>query len=173
MPGRIVYWDSCIFIAWLRDEQRPNPSDMDGIAYLVEEWDAGRVVIVTSPITRIEVLDSSLTPDQAATFHACFRRSTLRVDAVTLPVADLAHELRDFYADPRLCTPDALHLATAIAAECDTLYTFDGTNPSDKKKARKLLPLGPKIAGKYALATEPPRRPVTNQARLPFPPSKK
>ena len=38
----------------------PDPSHMDGVTYLVEEWDAERLVIVTSTITRIEVLDSRL-----------------------------------------------------------------------------------------------------------------
>ena len=173
MPGRLVYWDSCIFIAWLKDEQRPDPLDLDGIAYLVEEWDAGRLVIATSTITRIEVLESSLTPDQAAQFKLALRRSTMRVDAATSPVTDLAHDLRNYYADPRLSTPDAIHMATAIAAGCDTFFTFDGTDPSDRKKARKLLPLGPSLLGQYTLAIAPPRRPATKQAPLPFPPLKK
>jgi predicted nucleic acid-binding protein len=160
MPGRrVVYWDSCIFIAWLKNEQRINPLDVDGITHLIDEWDAGRLVIVTSTITRIEVLDSHLTPQQAAEFKASLRRSTIRVESVTVPIADLAHEIRAHHG---ITTPDAIHVATAVATRCDVLYTFDG----------KLLPLGPTIAGQYPLSTEPPRRPVQAQAPLPFPPKK-
>src|SRR5262245_3738162 len=126
MPGRLVYWDSCIFISWLREEQRPDPLDLDGIAYLVEEWDAGRLVIATSAITRIEVLESTMTAAQAAQFNASLRRSTMRVETVTSAIAELAHELRNHYEDPRLDTPDAIHVASAIAAGCECLYTFDG-----------------------------------------------
>ena len=146
MAGRrTVYWDACIFIAWLKGEERPNKADLDGITYLVEEWDEGRLTIVTSTITRIEVLDSTLTVDQATQFALSLRRSTLRVIGVMTPIADIAHALRDFYTSPRLSTPDAIHLATAIAAECDAFFTFDGTDTS-KKKTLPLLPLGPTIA---------------------------
>ena len=166
MPGRrTVYWDSCIFIAWLKDEQRPNPLDIDGVTYLIEEWDAGRLIVVTSTITRIEVLDSHFSAEQRAQFQACLRRSTIRVEGVTSPIADLAHDIRDHYAPPLIATPDAIHLATAIAGGCESFFTFDGTDPS-KKKGRPLLPLGPVIAGKHALATEPPRRPPESQGVL-------
>ncbi|MBI1813752.1 MAG: type II toxin-antitoxin system VapC family toxin [Deltaproteobacteria bacterium] len=173
MPGRrVVYWDSCIFIAWLKDEHRANPLDMDGIAYLVDEWDAGRLVIATSTITRIEVLDSRLMSEQAAQFQACLRRSTIRVDGVTSAVADLAHQIRDHYPTPRITTPDAIHLATAIAIPCETFFTFDGADPVDKK-VRKILPLGPTIAGRHTLDTKAPRRPVSSQGVLPLLPPKK
>jgi len=172
MPGkpRLVYWDACIFIAWLKNEQRPDPADLDGITYLVEEWQAGQLVIATSTITRIEVLDSTLTEQQQTLFRRVLRQSKVRVFGVTGPIADTAHALRDFYPTPRLSTPDAIHLATAIAWECAAFFTFDGAR--DEKKKRKLLPLGPTIAGQHTLPTEMPRRPTKSQAAFVFKPKK-
>lgn len=170
---RCIYWDACIFIAWIRNEVRHDPRDLDGIAYFVGEWEASRLVIVTSTITRTEVLDSSLNAEQAAKFRLLMRRSAIQVEAVTGPVADLSHDLRNFYASPRLTTPDAIHVATAIAADCDTLHTFDGVDPSNKKRC-PLLPLGPTIMSKYRLDTLRPHRPQQSQGELPLnPPPKK
>lgn len=169
MAGKpVIYWDSCIFIAWLKDEKRPDPKDMDGVTFLVEEWDAGRLGIVTSTITRVEVLDSYLTKEQRSAFEACLRRSTMSVDGVTSTIAQIAHDIRDAYEEPRVATPDAIHLATAIAAGCDRFFTFDG-QASKRRGARTILPLGPTIAGRN-LQTLVPRRPATSQGTLPLSP---
>ena len=82
----------------------------------------------------------------------------------------MAHSSARRPAD-ELTTPDAIHLATAIAIGCDRFFTFDGQDPKEKR-GRKLLPLGPTIAGQYSLATVLPRRPVQAQAKLPFLPKK-
>ena len=35
--NRVGYWDACIFLAWLKNETRADPADMQGVEYLVEE----------------------------------------------------------------------------------------------------------------------------------------
>jgi len=166
MPGRRnVYWDACIFITWLTNEQRPNPHDLDGVAYVVEQWFGKAFTIVTSTISRLEVLECTLTTEQVSKFRSSLRRSDMHVIGPSSPIIDVAHEIRSHYESPRVSTPDAIHLATAIAANCDTFFTFDGQNPSEKK-GRKLLPLGPVLCNKYKLGIELPRRPSTNQGDL-------
>src|SRR4030042_1515648 len=53
---RIIYWDSCIFLAWLKDEKRPN-HEMDGIYECVREVEIGKTRLITSVITKIEVYE--------------------------------------------------------------------------------------------------------------------
>jgi hypothetical protein len=79
---------------------------------------------------------------------------------VNARIARIAHDIRDFYARrndglPTLTTPDALHLATAIAYECAAFYTLDAKNRPDKN--RSLLSLsGGLVAGRYRLEVAKP-----------------
>ena len=99
-------------------------------------------------------------------FRLALRRKNVSLIGVTSPIADLAHELREYYATPRLGTPDAIHLATAIVGGCVDFFTFDGADEKKSPKVCKLLPLGPSLAQKYNLPTERPRRPPTSQGVL-------
>ena len=33
---KIIYFDACIFIAWLKNEKRPDPADMHAVQEIVE-----------------------------------------------------------------------------------------------------------------------------------------
>ena len=33
---KLLYWDSCIFISWLKNENRPDPNDMAGVRDIIE-----------------------------------------------------------------------------------------------------------------------------------------
>ena len=145
MPtGRpLYYWDACIFIAWIKDEIRP-PGQMEGIAEIVKRVDKGHALIVTSVLTRIEVLESSLTHEQKGRFDAAVERRFVQPIACDIRVARRAHEIRDFYQakGQKLPTPDAIHLASAIVYEAEVFYTFDGAgsnNPAAKKVKLKML----------------------------------
>jgi predicted nucleic acid-binding protein len=134
---------------------------MDGIAYVVEEWEKGGVVLVTSSITRVEVLDCELPGDAPERFRRALSRTTVHIVDVTRPVSNLAHEIRAHYqsgATFKVKTPDAIHLATAIGMECDAFLTFDGKS-SKTGRVRRLLKLAPVVAGAYPLNIQAPRRP--------------
>src|SRR5439155_17868067 len=80
-------------------------------------------------------------------------------------IAGIAHNIRDFYSKrndglPTVTTPDALHLATAIAFKCDKFCTFDGADvkrPDKPKRSRPLLSLGDVVAGQYRLVIVKPK----------------
>ncbi|MGB8438102.1 MAG: hypothetical protein WCE26_01840 [Candidatus Acidiferrales bacterium] len=61
MPGGnpLYYWDTCIFLAWINDEQRKS-GEMDGVREVVERSKRREVRIMTSVLTSVEVLQSKL-----------------------------------------------------------------------------------------------------------------
>ncbi|MGD0707406.1 MAG: PIN domain-containing protein [Anaerolineaceae bacterium] len=151
--GRI-YWDSCIFIAHLGNETRQNPSDMYGVNELVSMFDMGQIDLVTSVITITEVLESSMGKSEYEKFRLLFSRKNCHLVEVNRGIAEISHEIRNYYyqpGTPTLSTPDCLHLATAIWFDCCTFYTFDGESGKSG-----LLTLKAPIAGKYDLPIKIP-----------------
>src|SRR5258707_7048201 len=58
--GNIVYyWDTCIFLAWLNDEQRKS-GEMDGVREVIARFKRRDVRLATSVLTQIEVLQSKI-----------------------------------------------------------------------------------------------------------------
>jgi len=130
MSGRrIVYWDSCIFIAYLKDELRKDPKDMQGVNELATLFDMGQIDIATSAIAFTEVLETTITAEKYKMFCDLFSRRNIHLIDVNRKIAEISHQIRNHYylvRNPTISTPDALHLATAIWFQCDTFYTFDG-----------------------------------------------
>jgi predicted nucleic acid-binding protein len=120
------YWDANLFLAWLINEKRKK-GEMEGLAEVAWMVDHNEAVIVTSVITRTEVLESKMSRQAQDLFLALCKRPNVVLIDVNVRIADLAREIRDFYAkrSQRLRVPDATHLATAIAAMVDEFHTFD------------------------------------------------
>ena len=153
-----IYWDSCIFLAWIQGEGPPKRKlgDMEGIESIVKLLSRGELLIITSVVTHAEVLASKMGAKAKKLYEDIFQRSDVSEIAVDHQIALLASEIRDFYinakdklpADQRrnamtVDTPDALHLATAILYEADEFQTFDG---DDGGRPNGLLRLGEKVA---------------------------
>jgi predicted nucleic acid-binding protein len=161
----LVYWDTGIFIAMLMREEREDPADLDGIREQVAQFDKRKLQIATSVITLTEILRGYLPAVARDTLDAFFKREDCHLVDVDRHIAYIAQEIRDYYAGrndglPTLTTPDALHVATAIASDCDKLYTFDGDahrRPDKPKEGRPLLSLTSPIAGRYPLIIKKPR----------------
>lgn len=166
MPsGRhLIYWDANVFIAWLSDEQRA-PAEMSGIADVAEAADAGKLTILTSVLTRTEVLDCHMPPDARRKLDLVFKRRHVQLIEVTLRVAERSHEIRNHYHSKgiKVTTIDALHLATAVLYGADEFHTFDGAGR--KRRPNDLISLSGSIAG-HPLLICPPH---TDQPRLPLP----
>ena len=124
----VYYWDSCLFLAWMKDEKR-KPGEMEGLAEVVAMVDARECFIVTSVNTRGEVLDSSLSSDAQERFKRLFYHPTFTFADVSLPISELASKIRDYYKNQKpsisVKLPDATHLATAIIYRVDEFHTFD------------------------------------------------
>ena len=82
MSGRnSIYWDTCIFLAWIKNEERVNPDDMQGVYELATKFDMGQVDIVTSVITITEILQTTISEEQYNNFKRLYsKRNFLLVD---------------------------------------------------------------------------------------------
>lgn len=146
MPGSspLYYWDTCLFLAWLKDEER-NLGEMDGVRETIDRWRRREVKIMTSVLTSVEVL-AALIPVGMDTHFAGLMKRISRI-GVDTKVASLAHDLRNHYAkkgSKTLSTPDAIHLATAVHYRADEFHTFDEDGSS---KSLGLIPLSGDVGG--------------------------
>lgn len=142
------YWDTCLFLAWLHDEQRKS-GEMDGVREIIARHKRRDVKLVTSTLTQVEVLQSKIPVGVGTAFTDLLKRMT-RI-SVDTKVASMAHDLRDHYASAAastgaktLSTPDAIHLATAILYRVDEFHTFDAEGSS---KSLGLIPLSGNVGG--------------------------
>ena len=150
MPGvrPIYYWDTCLFLAWIKHEERKS-GEMDGVREVIERAKRRDVIIVTSVLTSTELLQSKLPAGLDNLFHGLMKR--IEQKSIDLKIARLAHDIRDHYArrahefaGKTLAPPDALHLATAIIYRATESHTFDGSNG---RNSLGLLPLSGNVAG--------------------------
>ena len=159
MPGAnpLYYWDTCMFLAWLKDEQRRS-GEMDGVREIVERSKRRDCRIMTSVITTVEVLQAKI-PAGVDTFFNGLMRRVSRV-GVDTKVALMAHEIRNHYAlaGKNMKTPDALHLATAVLHKVDEFHTFDDDD---------LIPLSGNVAGHRLVICKPEAKRPGLDLRLP------
>ena len=151
------YWDTCIFLAWIKDEQRPS-GEMDGVREVVARAKRREVIIMTSVLTLAEALQSKLPVGMDRLFADLLKR-TQRI-GMDIKVAQLAHDIRDYYmvhADEyegkKLTTPDAIHLATAILYRADEFHTFD--NGKKDSKSLGLIGLSGNVGGNRLIICKP------------------
>jgi predicted nucleic acid-binding protein len=125
---KVIYWDSCVYIAWLRDEQSHGKAPMDAIAQVLKENFERKVTIISSTITLIEVLASKMDEEKERLFRKSFRTRDHIAYDVDIAIALKARELRDRLLNQesgKLATPDAIHIATALIYKARALFTFD------------------------------------------------
>jgi predicted nucleic acid-binding protein len=156
-PYKRVYWDSCIFIAWLKDERRAD-HEMDGIYECVEEVEQNRVYLFTSVATVTEVFETDLSVEIKEMYSRLLKRRNVQRMDTDLRVSELAQKIREFYVlqnrtDNRgkLSHADAVHLATAIHYSADELWTFD----DGRHRGRGLLELNGNVAGHELVICKP------------------
>jgi predicted nucleic acid-binding protein len=128
MPGNnepVYYWDTCLFLAWLKDENRAS-GEMDGVREIIERHKRREVKLMTSVLTTVEVLHGKLPVGVDTLFGDLMKRITrIGMDS---KCASMAHDIRDHYASAGtkgIKTPDAIHLATAILYRATEFHTFD------------------------------------------------
>lgn len=120
----LYYWDTCLFLAWLKDEIR-RTGEMDGVREVIDRSKKRDCRLMTSVLTTVEVLQAKIPAGVDNLFVGLMKRmSCVSVDR---KVAQLAHDIRNDHAKQgkRLKAPDAIHLATAILHRADELHTFD------------------------------------------------
>lgn len=149
-------------IAWLSNEARAI-GEMEGVQEVAKEILKNKTVLVTSTLTRAEILECKMPKGATEKYRKFFRRSNVLSIPFDNEIAELTSEIRNYYSpgDFELLTPDAIHLATAIHMGVTEFHTFDGSDPSKKPRNNKtktkcgLLLLGSQVAGKPLLIKKP------------------
>jgi predicted nucleic acid-binding protein len=134
-----------VFIAYLNDERSAYGNNIDHIGQFLDEAKSGQCKIYCSTITLAEVTRHRLVKSQFSSFNtflADFRSSIIPVDPDPNIMIVAGHLRGMDYTKSGgkrpLATPDAIHIATALAlidtyrVPLDALHTFDrGTNGTD------------------------------------------
>jgi predicted nucleic acid-binding protein len=132
-----LFWDSCVFCAFLRDER--TIYDVDSIRQYLEEAKAGKHRLYTSSIALVEVLPSQIKKPGVASFQSFINdfQGAVVISDASPNVMHTAAQLRDLpykkgnSAGRRLSTPDAIMLASclelkeALDVPIDFFHTFD------------------------------------------------
>lgn len=134
-PSSSFFWDSCIFVAFLKDEHASY--DINSIAQYLNETRDGKHQIYTSSLVFSEVLPSYIKPGVGSfeEFIDDFQGAIVIVDASPI-VTQIAGRLRDLpyrkgSGARRLATPDAIMLASciylseALGTRINAFHTFD------------------------------------------------
>lgn len=171
---RLIYWDSCIFISWLMNEQRPDPKDMAGVFDIIERLNRREVTLITSTISQTEIAACNVGQLVMPLLDELMKKKSIQRVAVDIKIAHMARTLRDFYqSEPStldkdgnkvgktLSVPDAIHLATALLHKVDVFQTFDEKN---SKGSLGLIPLSGNVA-RHNLKIE---KPSIEQFSFPF-----
>jgi len=155
----VTYWDTCIFIAWLKDEKR-QAHDMDGVYDAVDDAKKGKIVVLTAATTFGEVRKTKHLKAWKE-FERFNQRRNVKVVDIDPRIHTLAAELRDFYKNLHakdgnglLTVLDSEHLATALRYKAARFYTFDNGG----KGGRSLLSLNGNVAGYDLVICKPPVR---------------
>lgn len=127
---RRFYWDACAWIAFIQQEQLPDPNgiveDRESMcrSVLVAAKE-GKAEIVTSTLSLAEVCKNPASVSREAGRFADF----LELDYVLLVSVDRAvgEKAREIMQGgiASLKPADAIHAATAIVANVEALHTFD------------------------------------------------
>lgn len=163
---KTVYWDSCIFLAYLHKED--HHKEYAVIKRTADQFDLGVVDIVTSSIALVEILESRLSLELRSKFRELLKRPNLvQVDASS-GVMLKASEIRNFFhSNPidvgqqkTLSTPDAIHVASAIAAQKLSgsnvpLWTIDRKNKPNED-GLSLLYAASKLSSEFKIDVQRP-----------------
>ena len=124
MKVEIRYWDADAFLGWLKEEA----DKVNDCREVLEEAEAGRILIATSAITLTEVIKMKkkvpIEREHAQKIKEFFQQEFISVRNVDRYIAEKA---RDLIWDYSFLKPkDSIHVATAVRFEIPLLNTFDG-----------------------------------------------
>ena len=127
----MIYWDTCVFIAWLKDEKdKWPPTIWQGIVDVANLVQSEQAILVTSTLIRTEIFLGTLTPEQKHKFARILQRKNVLEVAPHMRITDRASTIREKH---KIKTPDAIHLATAILYNVDEMQTMDGWHDDGKR----------------------------------------
>ncbi len=164
---RIYYWDSCIYLARILNEQSHGQPHIGAMEQIANDNFQLKNMIFTSVITLIEVLESKMSPDQRELFRKTFLSSNHVLYDVDPPIAHKAREFRErvkVETQKILTTPDAIHLATASIYGAHEVHTFDDGQKEQKSKYIGML----ELSGRTCVGGLMICKPTVPQSMLPL-----
>ncbi len=118
------YFEASVYISVLNQEEIEGYRRWWHSEKVLEEAEKGNAVAVTSSLTLAEVTGGRGRPPHAATKDR-IREFFTEIDMVEVD-RSLAERARSLIWQHRRLRPnDAIHLAAAIVADCDVLFTYD------------------------------------------------
>jgi predicted nucleic acid-binding protein len=138
-PRAVV--DSSVWVALLEDEE----DRAEHVQRMLERAEAGEEQLLVSTITIGEVLkgpkanDPAMSEDRQRTFEDFLEAEYITLVSVDPAVARKARDIRREH--PKLRTPDAIQIATAIVAGAGRLYTYDEDDllPLDRYEGLEII----------------------------------
>ena len=121
-PGATVYLDTNAII-YLTEGNASFKASIEGLFVEIEQADAR---LITSELTYTEALVVPLRTGNTEMVTAYERLLDTLIDPIPLGRRELFLAAKLRANTPKLRTPDALHLATAILADADIFVTGDG-----------------------------------------------
>lgn len=149
------YWDTCIFLAYLKQENSHNAGELEEINNQLQLFEMGQIDLYTSAITITELMAATrLNESERDKFREVTLRSNFGLINADENVCFLASNIREHFVQNPIkdnnvdlypSTPDSIHIASAIAIkklkniEVD-LITLDSRNK--KSRDGKHMELG-------------------------------
>lgn len=131
------YWDTCVFINYLTNLDTAKADVVHDLIVQAEKGKgASAITIIISNLVIAEIRDKAgNVKERQQKVNEIFEtdRAFLEPHALTGSIAQLAREIGNAF--PLITVPDAVHVATAIHAKAEVLFTYDGA--SDKTERRR------------------------------------
>ena len=152
--SEMVYLDSCVFLAWLQEEE----DKADVVGALFDAASSEKLKILSSALTIAEVLNikglnSPIPKEQRKKVRSLFENKWIIIRSVTRHVAEKSQEL---VWEDGIKPKDGIHVATAIVHKVPKLYSYD----------RKLISKGELSTNSGRVSISEPQQP--EQGQLPF-----
>ncbi|MBI2165560.1 MAG: PIN domain-containing protein [Chloroflexi bacterium] len=160
------YWDTCLFIAYLKDSVDERPA-VDTVDALLRSAQKRERLIVVSTLVLAELRHRPIYDEtRYRTIRDIFytSRSYVRVVVLNPRLADLASTIGAEHNN--LSPMDAVHVATALTEKVDALLTLDGKHEHGRRRTGDLLDFNEQI-GNPPLKIQVPQVPLNTQIRMP------
>jgi predicted nucleic acid-binding protein len=149
-PYTRPYLDANVYIAAIKGPKTEDPAKVQVAANILQLAEDGHFQIFASTFLAAEVIKppgdpAPLTPQQEAVISGYFRRGSIVLLELDMLIAEKAREVA---RDHGLKPPDAVHVATAIRANCDQLLTWDEKVHKDGRTIEGVFVCEPHLAGR-------------------------
>jgi predicted nucleic acid-binding protein len=147
-----IYWDSCTYLDFLKGDHALHAM----MLALMQDWQEGKVSLVTSALTIAEVLWVKCEDGAARSMIPKAKEKEIRSLFDPQPPADLlvvevsrltAEHARDLVWQHGIKPKDSIHVASALEAKCDVFHSND----------KPLCKFSGRIGGNPILRIEPPK----------------